>query len=52
MDMARNLGKGERMIRLLIGIVLIPLGFALTGIWKICAIVVGLGLILTSLMGY
>ena len=52
MGVTRNIGKAERVVRVVIGIILIAVGFALSGVWKPISIVVGIGLMLTSLMGY
>ncbi len=52
MGVTRNLGKAERVVRVVIGIILIAVGFALSGVWKVLSLAVGIGLMLTSLMGY
>jgi hypothetical protein len=52
MNIARNLGKGERILRTAIGIALILWGFSVAGGWKILLLVVGLGLVGTAALGY
>ncbi len=52
MAIAKNEGKVERIVRIIIGVILIPLGFILTGFWRPASIIVGALLILTALVGY
>jgi|GEM_PF-1597309 hypothetical protein len=63
MAISKNVGKGERVARIILGAILIPAGFSLADLWKIeqdagimigCVITltVGVCLILTSLVGY
>jgi hypothetical protein len=52
MAIARNVGKVERIVRIIIGVVLMLLGFVLTGFWGPAALVVGAVLVLTALVGY
>jgi hypothetical protein len=52
MAIAKNVGKVEQIIRIIIGVVLMLLGFVLTGFWRPASIVVGVLLVLTALVGY
>ncbi|NIM99525.1 MAG: DUF2892 domain-containing protein [candidate division Zixibacteria bacterium] len=52
MGPAKNVGQGEKVARLILGVVLIPLAFFLTGFWKPLFIVVGVFFLLTALVGY
>ena len=53
MAIRKNVAKAERPVRMIVGIVLIPLGFVLTGgLWKPLCILVGVSLILTAFVGY
>jgi hypothetical protein len=52
MALARNVGKAEQIVRIIIGVGLILLGFVLTGFWGPAALVVGAVLVLTALVGY
>jgi hypothetical protein len=52
MAIAKNVGKSEQIGRIIIGVVLILLGFVLTGWWGPVSIVVGAVLVVTALVGY
>ncbi len=52
MAIGKNVAKGERPVRMIVGVMLIPLAFFLTGLWKPLLILVGVSLILTALVGY
>jgi hypothetical protein len=52
MAISKNVGKGERVARIILGAILIPAGFSLAGLWKPLSIVLGAFLILTSFVGY
>lgn len=52
MAIAKNVGKGEQIVRIIIGVMLIILGFVLTGFWGPASIVVGALVVLTALVGY
>lgn len=52
MAISKNVAKAERVVRIILGAVLIPAGFSLAGLWKPLSIVLGVYLIFTSLVGY
>ncbi len=52
MAIAKNVTRGESVIRIILGIILIALGLSLTGLWKPIFILVGAILILTAFVGY
>ena len=52
MAIRKNVPKIERVIRIIIGVALIPLGFSLIGFWKPLSIVVVVLLVLTAFVGY
>jgi hypothetical protein len=52
MAITKNVPKIERVIRIILGIALIPLGFTVTGLWMPLSIVVGVSLMLTAFVGY
>lgn len=52
MAITKNVGKVEQIVRIIIGVVLILLGFALTGFWGPASIIVGALLVLTAVVGY
>ena len=52
MVITNNVARGERILRVIIGLMLILFGFFLTGFWKPVSIVVGGLLVLTAIVGY
>jgi len=52
MAITRNMGRGEGILRGILGIILILFGFFLTGFWKPLFIVVGCLFALTAIVGY
>ena len=52
MAITKNVAKDEKVVRIILGIILVPLGFFLTGFWKPVSIVAGAWLILTAFVGY
>ncbi len=52
MAITKNVPKLERVIRIILGVALIPLGFSLIGFWKPLSVVVGVFLVLTAFVGY
>lgn len=52
MAVAKNVTKGEGIVRVILGVILIPLGFFLTGFWTPLSIVVGGFLVVTAFLGY
>ncbi len=52
MAITRNVAKIERIVRTVLGVALIPLGFSLIGFWKPLSIVAGGALVLTAFVGY
>ncbi len=52
MAITKNVAKDEKVVRIILGIILVPLGFFLPGFWKPVSIVAGAWLILTAFVGY
>ncbi|MFB0507055.1 MAG: YgaP-like transmembrane domain [Thermodesulfobacteriota bacterium] len=52
MAFAKNVGRGEGILRAVLGIIIILCGFFLSGFWKPLSIVVGGILALTAIIGY
>lgn len=52
MGIKKNVLKGEKEARIVVGVVLIPLGLFLAGVWKPLFVVIGISLILTAFFGY
>lgn len=52
MAITKNVASVERLVRIILGIILILLGFLLTGFWRPASIVVGVLLLLTAFIGY
>ncbi len=52
MAISKNVAKAERLVRIILGIIFILLGFSLTGFWRPASIVVGVLLLLTAFVGY
>ncbi len=52
MAITKNVAKVERLVRIILGIILIILGFLLTGFWRPASIIVGVLLLLTAFIGY
>ncbi len=52
MAINKNVAKVERVIRIILGIILIFWGFSLTGFWRPASIVVGVLLLATAFIGY
>ena len=52
MGISKNVGGLERTGRIVLGIILIPLGFFQPGLWKPLFIVGGVSFILTAFVGY
>jgi len=52
MAINKNVAKGERVIRIILGIILVLWGFSLSGFWRPASIVVGVLLLLTAFIGY
>ena len=48
----QNLAQNERIIRAIVGIVLIIVGFFLPGFWKPLSLILGLCLIFTAFVAY
>jgi hypothetical protein len=48
----QNLARTERIIRAIVGVVLIIVGFYLTGFWKPLSLVLGLCLLFTVFVAY
>lgn len=52
MAFMKNLAKGEKVIRIIIGIILVVWGFFLAGFWRPASIVVGCVLLVIAFSGY
>ncbi len=52
MVITNNVVRGERILRVILGVMLILFGFFLAGFWKLLSIVVGGLLVLTAIVGY
>ncbi len=52
MAITRNVPKIEKVIRIGLAVMLIPLGVSLTGFWKPLSIIAGVFLVLTAFVGY
>lgn len=49
---AKNVGKGEAVFRLIVGVILIILAFFISGVFRWILGLVGVVVILTALFGY
>jgi len=53
MKLPKNVGKTDRIARIIIGIILLGVGiFGLTGVWMYVAVVLGLLAIITAVLNY
>ncbi len=52
MAITKNVPKIERIVRIVLGVALIPEGFSLTGLWMPISIVAGVFLVFTAFVGY
>jgi hypothetical protein len=52
MAIAKNVGRGEGVLRIIFGVIFILLGFFLAGFWRPLSIVVGAILVLTTIVGH
>ena len=52
MAITKNVGRGEGILRVILGVIFVILGFFLAGFWKPVSIVVGGLLVLTAIVGY
>ncbi len=52
MSIPKNVPKIERVVRIVLGVTLIPLGFSLAGFWKLLSIIAGVFLLFTAFVGY
>ena len=52
MALSKNVAKVERVVRIILGIILILWGFSMSGLWRPASIVVGVFLLLTASIGY
>jgi len=52
MAIAKNVAKGEKVIRFVVGVILLFLGFLLPGYWKPLSLIVGGLLLVTAFVGY
>jgi len=49
---SKNVSKVERVIRIILGIILVLWGFSMSGLWRPASIIVGVLLLLTAFIGY
>ena len=47
-----NEGTVDRVVRVIVGIVLVVLGVYMQSLWRILPVIVGIALIVTGIMGY
>ena len=52
MEISKNVARVERVIRIILGIILVLDSFLLTGLWRLASIIVGVSLLLTAFVGY
>ena len=52
MSDVKNLAQNERIIRVILGVVLIVVGFLLPGFWKPLSLVLGLCFLYTAFVAY
>ncbi|MFQ6078781.1 MAG: DUF2892 domain-containing protein [Thermodesulfobacteriota bacterium] len=52
MAFTKNVGRGEGILRVVPGIILILFGFFLSGFWRPLSIVIGGFLVVTAIVGY
>jgi hypothetical protein len=52
MAIVKNVARGERSVRFILGVILIGLGFFLTGFWKPLFVIVGICFMITGFVGY
>ncbi len=52
MAIPKNVPKIERIVRIILGVALIPLGFTVTGLWMPLSILAGVFLVFTAFVGY
>ena len=52
MAIGKNVAKGERAVRAILGAIFVVFGFLLSGFWKPLCVVIGVLLLLTALVGY
>ena len=48
----QNLARNERIIRVIVGVILIIVGFYVPGFWKPLSLVLGLGFLFTAYIAY
>jgi len=48
----KNVASGEKIVRIILGIILVVWGFFLSGFWRPASIVVGVLFLLTAFVGY
>ena len=52
MGIAKNVAGVEKTGRIVLGMILVPVGFFLSGLWQLLFILAGVSFILTALVGY
>lgn len=52
MAVAKNVARSEKVVRIVIGVILVALGFLFTGFWKPLSIAAGCFLLVTAFVEY
>jgi predicted phage tail protein len=52
MGIAKNVAGAEKTGRIVLGMILVPVGFFLSGLWQLLFIFAGVGSLLSGLLGY
>ena len=52
MGIAKNVAGVEKTGRIVLGMILVPVGFFLSGLWQLLFILAGAGFLLSGLLGY
>ncbi len=52
MAITKNVPKTEGIVRIVLGVALIPLGYSLTGLWMPLSMAAGILLMFTAFFGY
>ncbi|MDY6987075.1 MAG: DUF2892 domain-containing protein [Thermodesulfobacteriota bacterium] len=52
MKINQNLAGSEKTARIVLGVILVPVGFFLSGLWQVLFILAGLAFFLSGLLGY
>ena len=52
MATTKNISKTEGIVRMVLGVALIPVGYSLSGLWMPLSMVAGVSLMFTAFVGY